>query len=339
MADAQGAPQTLGADDRMELVCPAGTPAALFAAVEAGADSIYFGFRDRTNARNFPGLNFTPEEAGQAVRTCRDKGVKPMIAVNTYPDAGDDSLWRRAVDIAADLDVEALILCDMGLAAYAAKTHPNLRLHLSVQASASNPEAVKFYQEAFGVRRVVLPRVMSVSEIADLTRAVAPVETEVFIFGGLCVMAEGRCALSSYATGLSPNKDGVCSPASHVRYEQDGDIMISRLGDFTINRFEAGESAGYPTLCKGRFASRARTGHLFEDPTSLDATTILPDLKAAGVKGLKVEGRQRGKAYVAQVVRSLRAAIDEGVTSLDPATTRLMEGQGRTEGAYRRDWR
>ncbi|GEO80555.1 ubiquinone anaerobic biosynthesis protein UbiU [Pararhodospirillum oryzae] len=326
-------------DSSIELVCPAGTPAALTAAVEAGADAIYFGFRDRTNARNFPGLNFTEKEAGEAVATCRAHGVKPMIAVNTYPDARDDAIWRRAVDVAADLAVDGLIVCDMGLLAYAAKKHPNLRLHLSVQASASNPEAVKFYQEAFGIKRVVLPRVMSVSEIADLTRAVAPVETEVFVFGGLCVMAEGRCALSSYATGLSPNKDGVCSPASHVRYEQEGDVMVSRLGAFTINRFDAGESAGYPTLCKGRFASSARTGHLFEDPTSLDATTILPELKAAGVKALKVEGRQRGKAYVAQVVRSLRAAIDSDSRLADPATRQLMEGQGRTEGAYRRDWR
>ncbi|WP_051013645.1 ubiquinone anaerobic biosynthesis protein UbiU [Pararhodospirillum photometricum] len=326
-------------DTSIELVCPAGTPAALATAVEAGADAIYFGFRDRTNARNFPGLNFNEKEAAEAVATCKAKGVKSMIAVNTYPDAGDDTIWRRAVDVAADLDVEAVILCDMGLAAYAAKKHPNLRLHLSVQASASNPEAAKFYQEAFGVRRVVLPRVMSVAEIAELTQAIAPIETEVFVFGGLCVMAEGRCCLSSYATGLSPNKDGVCSPASHVRYEQEGDVMVSRLGEFTINRFDAGESAGYPTLCKGRFHSKARSGHLFEDPTSLDATTILPDLKAAGVKALKVEGRQRGKAYVAQVVRSLRAAIDGETRTADPATRHLMEGQGRTEGAYRRDWR
>lgn len=324
----------------LELVCPAGTPAALQTAIDAGAHTIYFGFRNRTNARNFPGLNFTETEAAEAVATCRSRGVKALIAINTYADAEDDSIWKRAVDYAAELQVGGVIFCDIGLASYASKRHPNLPLHLSVQASASNAESVKFYQEAFGVRRVVLPRVMSIAEIAELSAAIAPVEAEVFVFGGLCVMAEGRCSLSSYATGLSPNKDGVCSPASHVRYEQDGDVMVSRLGEFTINRFDAGETAGYPTLCKGRFASDARTGHLFEDPMSLDATTMLNDLRAAGVKAIKVEGRQRGKAYVAQVVRSLRAAIDGDMRpSESPATQHLMEGLGHTEGAYRRDWR
>ncbi|MBK1665046.1 protease [Rhodospirillum rubrum] len=324
-------------DDSIELECPAGTPAALTAAIEAGADSIYFGFRDRTNARNFPGLNFTFDEAAEAVDACRKANVKPLIALNTYADAGDEALWRRNIDFVATLDVEAVIICDIGLMDYAAKKHPDLALHLSVQASASNPEAVAFYREAFNIRRVVLPRVLSVAEIASLTAEIAPVEAEVFVFGGLCVMAEGRCALSSYATGLSPNKDGVCSPASHVRYEQEGEVMVSRLGDFTINRFEAGESAGYPTLCKGRFCSPARTGHLFEDPTSLDASAILPDLRAAGVKALKVEGRQRGKAYVAQVIRALRQALDGVDAGL--AKNKLMEGGGATEGAYRRDWR
>lgn len=324
----------------MELVCPAGTPSALSAAVEAGADAVYFGFRDRTNARNFPGLNFSPKEAGDAVALCRSKGVRPMVAVNTYADAGDASLWQRAVDIAAEVGVHAVILCDMGVAAYAARRHPDLRLHLSVQASASNPAAVRFYRDAFGIRRVVLPRVLTVPQIAALTEAVPDVETEVFVFGGLCVMAEGRCALSSYATGLSPNKDGVCSPASHVRYEQEGEVMVSRLGDWTINRFGPGEQAGYPTLCKGRFRARGREGHLFEDPVSLDASTLLPDFAAAGVTALKIEGRQRGKAYVAQVVQSLKAAMAGLTTSggRPPQSAAFLEGGTATTGAYTRGW-
>jgi putative protease len=324
----------------MELVCPAGTPAALSAAVEAGADAVYFGFRDRTNARNFPGLNFSAKEAGDAVALCHAKGVRPMIAINTYADAGDDTLWRRAVDVAAEAGAHAVIVCDMGVAAYAAERHPGLRLHLSVQASASNPAAVRFYRDAFGIKRVVLPRVLTVPQIAALTDAVPDVETEVFVFGGLCVMAEGRCALSSYATGLSPNKDGVCSPASHVRYEQEGEVMVSRLGDWTINRFGPGEQAGYPTLCKGRFRARGREGHLFEDPVSLDASSLLPDFAAAGVSALKIEGRQRGKAYVAQVVQGLKAAMagmtTHGGRAADPKA--FLEGGQATTGAYARGW-
>lgn len=321
----------------IELVCPAGTPAALGAAVDAGADAVYFGFRDRTNARNFPGLNFSAREAGEAVALCRRRGVRPMIAINTYPEAGDDALWRRAVDVAAEAGAHAVILCDMGLAGYAARRHPDLRLHLSVQAAAANAEAVRFYHEAFGIRRVVLPRVLTVPQIAALTEAVPEVETEVFVFGGLCVMAEGRCSLSSYATGLSPNKDGVCSPASAVRYEQEGEVMVSRLAGYTINRFGPGEPAGYPTLCKGRFAAMNRTTHLFEDPTSLDATTLVPDFARAGVAALKIEGRQRGKAYVAQVVKSLKAAI-AGAGADVPAPAAFLEGGTATTGAYKRAW-
>ena len=94
----------------------------------------------------------------------------------------------------------------------------------------------------------MLPRVLTIAEIAALNERV-PVETEVFAFGGLCVMAEGRCSLSAYVTGQSPNIRGVCSPASQVRYEERGDMLVSRLGGFTINRFGPDEPAGYPTLC------------------------------------------------------------------------------------------
>ena len=96
------------------------------------------------------------------------------------------------------------------------------------------------------MRRVVLPRVLTLPEIAALCRDV-PLEMEVFVFGGLCVMAEGRCSLSSYACGHSPNIDGACSPAQHVHYLERGDTIQSRLDDFTINTFGSGEPAGYPT--------------------------------------------------------------------------------------------
>src|SRR3546814_20525766 len=84
-------------------------------------------------------------------------------------------------------------------------------------------------------------------------------------------MAEGRCALSSYATGRSPNMHGVCSPASHVQYREDDGELVSRLGDFTMDRVPAGNAAPYPTLCKGCFSAGGSRGHVFEDPVSLAA--------------------------------------------------------------------
>lgn len=204
----------------LELVCPAGTPAALRAAIEAGADAVYLGFRDETNARNFPGLNFSVAELEGAVAYAHRAGRKVLLAVNTYADAIDPTPWHRAIAHASELGVDAIILADMGLLAYAREQYPDLRLHLSVQASASNAAAINYYAETFNVRRVVLPRVLTVPEIAKLNQQI-DVETEVFAFGGMCPMAEGRCTLSSYATGQSPNRNGVCSPASHVDYVRE----------------------------------------------------------------------------------------------------------------------
>jgi len=326
---------------RPELVCPAGTPAALRAAVEAGADVVYLGFRDQTNARNFPGLNFSREELAAGLEHAHGRGAKVYLAVNTYPEAGAPEPWRRAVDDGAALGVDALILADIGLIDYAAKRHPDVRRHLSVQASAASAEAIGVFHDAFGISRVVLPRVLTVEEIARINQAV-PVETEVFAFGGMCPMAEGRCLLSSYVTGESPNRNGACSPAAHVRYEERGADLVSRLGAFTINRFAPGEPAGYPTLCKGRFVADGEPGYLFEEPTSLSTIEVLPELIAAGIAGLKIEGRQRGKAYVAAVVKAYREALDACLAGKTPelgALRRIAEGQRDTQGAYRRDWR
>jgi len=324
-----------------ELICPAGTPAALRAAVEAGADAVYLGFRDATNARNFPGLNFDEGEFRAGVDFAHAHACKVFVAINTFPPAGRPGPWRDAVDRAADGGADAVILADVGMLDYATTRHPNLRRHLSVQASASNADAIRFYQDAFGIARVVLPRVLTLAEITALNRQ-ATVETEIFAFGGLCVMAEGRCALSSYATGQSPNTNGVCSPASHVRYERRDGKLISRLGEFTIDRVADGAPAGYPTLCKGRFVAGGRAGHLFEEPTSLDAIGMLPKLVGTGARALKIEGRQRGRAYVTRVVGAYRKALDalaRGETPIaDGSLDALTEGQRKTTGAYLKSW-
>lgn len=327
---------------RPELVCPAGTPAALKSAVDAGADCVYVGFRDETNARNFPGLNFSRKELEDGIGYAHTHGAKVLVAINTFPRAGHPEIWHAAVDDAARLKADAVILADIGLIDYAARTHPDLRLHLSVQAAASNPQAIGFYAERFGVRRVVLPRVLTVPEIAAINAIIAPIETEVFVFGGLCVMAEGRCALSSYATGQSPNMNGVCSPASHVRYVESSHGITSQLAGFTINQFGLNEPAGYPTLCKGRFVANGKTSYLFEEPTSLNTLTMLPDLIKAGVTAFKIEGRQRGRAYVAAVVQAFRTGIDAvmaGQPVPDMDLERITEGGRQTTGAYEKAWR
>jgi putative protease len=330
---------------RPELVCPAGTPGALRTAVEAGADAVYCGFQDATNARNFPGLNFTFAELENAIRFAHERGAKVLLAVNTFPTAGRFELWRDAVDAGAQLGADAIIVADMGVADYAARTYPNLRLHLSVQAGASSPEAIRFYCREFGIKRVVLPRMLTVTEIAGIHREI-PCEIEAFIFGNIGMMAEGRCSLTNYATGVSTNMDGVCSPAADVHYEEDAERNLTiRLGTFTIDRFGCAEQAGYPTICKGQYRCRGRSDdyYAFEEPVTLNLSALLPDLMRAGVTALKIEGRQRSRAYVRSVVSAFRQAVDAIMAGHVPALASLIElseGRRETEGAFRsKTWR
>ncbi|MDB5917113.1 MAG: protease [Massilia sp.] len=331
----------------LELVCPAGSLPALKSAVDNGADCVYLGFRDATNARNFAGLNFDDAAIAAGVNYAHARGCKVLLALNTYPQAANWETWRTAIDRAAGAGIDAVILADPALMAYACKHHPALRLHLSVQGSATNYEAINFYHEHFGIARAVLPRVLSLVQVEQLVKH-TPVEIEVFGFGSLCVMVEGRCALSSYATGEAPNTHGVCSPAKAVRWQETLTGLEARLNDVLIDRYDAGENASYPTLCKGRFDVEGDTYYAIEEPTSLNTLELLPQLVAMGVRAVKIEGRQRSPAYVAQVTRVWRDAIDalranSARYSVKPAwmaaLDKLAEGQQHTLGAYHRAWK
>ena len=229
---------------------------------------------------------------------------------------------------------------------YAANKHPGLHIHLSVQGSATNHEALSFYHRNFNIKRAVIPRVLSLTQVSKLTQT-SPVDLEVFAFGSLCIMAEGRCHLSSYITGESPNMSGVCSPAKSVSWKNTGDVLESRLNNVLIDRYAEDEHAGYPTLCKGRFEVNGNTYHALEEPTSLNTLSVLPQLHEIGVKALKIEGRQRSPAYIAQVVQVWREAIDQYKqqpeqfkerSAWKQALDKVSEGTQTTLGAYSRPW-
>lgn len=328
-----------------ELVCPAGTPAALRTAVDSGADAVYCGFKNATNARNFPGLNFSLDELREGVEYAHRNGTKVFLAINTFPPAGKFDLWKNAIDDAAGLHIDAIIIADIGAAGYAFREHPHLRLHLSVQAGAPSVEAIKYYCEEFGVKRVVLPRILTIPEIKALKQEI-PCEIECFIFGNHGLMAEGRCSLTNYATGLSTNMDGVCSPAHHVAYEVDKNSdMTAKLNGFTIDCFSCSQNPGYPTICKGRYlaAHKEEPYYAFEEPVSLNLADLLPELIKAGVDSFKIEGRQRSKAYTQSVVSSWRQAIDSVMAgeAIDMKhLLALTEGNKQTRGAYEsKRWR
>jgi len=314
--------------------------------VDNGADCVYIGLRDNTNARNFSGLNFDLRGAQEGVRYAHAHHAKVFLAINTYPQPGAWARWTRAIDTAADLELDAVIIADPGLMRYATNTHSQLRLHLSVQGSATNYEAINLYRDHFNIRRAVLPRVLSVAQVEQVIRN-TPVEIEVFGFGSLCVMVEGRCALSSYVTGESPNMAGACSPGKAVRWQQKPDGLEARLNGVLINRYDPHENAAYPTICKGRYKAGDDTYYAIEEPASLNAMELLPDLHRIGVAAIKIEGRQRSPAYVAAVTRVWRSALDayfatgtHRPSSEWTATLRdVSEGQSHTLGAYHRPWK
>lgn len=336
----------MSAERLPDLVCPAGSLPALKAAVDHGADAVYLGFRNDTNARNFAGLNFDPKMMAEGIRYAQARGKQVLLAINTFPQPGRALDWQRAVDAAVDLGVDAVLLADIGLLEYASRRHPGLRVHLSVQGSATNYEAVNFAAAEFGIQRAVLPRVLTLAQVEQVIRHTT-VEIEVFAFGSLCVMNEGRCWLSSYACGESPNTVGACSPAKYVKWDKKPGAMETRLNGILIDRFGDDEPAGYPTLCKGRYEIAGMTYYALEEPTSLNVLPILPDIVRIGVAAIKVEGRQRSPTYVAQVTRTLRAALDHlsagGRYQVRPdwqqELARLSEGQQATLGAYSRPWR
>lgn len=328
----------------MHLVCPAGSLPALKAALNQGADAIYVGFRDDTNARHFAGLNLDDRQLDMGLQLIRQRGRQLYVAVNTYAQAQGWKRWQRAVDQAAALGVDALIAADPGVLAYASRHHPDLNLHLSVQGSATNAAALAFYQQRYNIRRAVLPRVLSLAQVRQVAEK-SSVPLEVFAFGSLCIMAEGRCHLSSYVTGESPNLCGVCSPAKAVRWQEDAQGLNSRLGGVLIDRYAPGEPAGYPTLCKGRFLVEGQRFHALEEPTSLNTIDLIPQLAEMGIAAVKIEGRQRSPAYVEQVTRVWREALDAHAAGhfavqerWRQELARLSEGSQTTLGAYHRSW-
>jgi len=330
---------------KVEICAPAGNLPSLKAAVDNGADAVYMGFSGDTNLRNFPALNFTEDEVHKAIQYAHNKEKKVFITVNSYPQEKELPLAYEAVDKAYSLGADAVIASDMAVLSYIQGRYPEKRVHLSVQASASNAEAIEFYRRHFGIKRVVLPRVLTIDEIRAL-RAETNVEIEVFALGLLCINSEGQCFLSSYITSESINTYGACSHPKFIDFveEDEGEFKILSNG-VVLNKYSPMEEVAYPTPCKGRYYNKA-TGQLYnaiQDPESLNVLEILPEIIQAGVDSIKIEGRQRSRTYVEQVVRVFREAVDNyyesGSCRVSPSKEQhlqsLFEGLAPTYGCYK----
>ncbi len=273
---------------RTELLAPAGDRASLEAAVRNGADAVYFGAR-AFNARSRAG-NFDAAGVREAVDFARLRSVRTYLALNTL--LHDEEL-DGAVDLAVEAyeaGIDAVIVQDFGLARRLRAALPDLPLHASTQTTLHDANGIRAAC-ALGFTRVILPRELSVVEIAALTKVAKEcgADTEVFVHGALCTCYSGQCRMSSLIGGRSGNR-GECAQPCRLGYRLE------------TGGASSAEAEPYPLL----------------SPKDASALRLLPELSAAGVAAFKIEGRMRSAEYVGQVVSVYRRRID--AMNMDPET-------------------
>ena len=268
-----------------ELLAPAGGMEQLRAALRFGADAVYGGMK-HYGLRAFAG-NFDAQELAQAVELCHRQGKKFYVTMNIFP--FDDQLpgFVEAARQAWEIGVDAAIVSDLGAICTLREQVPGLALHVSTQASTVNAPSVRHYRD-LGCRRVILAREMSLSRLAALGAAVgADMELETFVHGASCVAWSGRCLLSAALTGRSGNQ-GACAQPCRWEYA-------------VMEKTRPGE---YLPVCEDENGS-----YLFS-ARDLNLMPLLPQLTAAGISSLKIEGRMKTEYYVATVVSAYRRALD-----------------------------
>lgn len=266
-----------------ELLAPAGTLEKLATAVHYGADAVYLGGKC-LSLREKAG-NFTEEELREGVRFAHARGVKVYVTVNVIAHNRDLNGLEAYLLSLREAEADGLIVSDPGILACARRTVPEMPIHLSTQANVTNHGAAAFWLGQ-GVRRLNLARELSLDEVREIRARVAG-ELEIFVHGALCISYSGRCMLSNYMTGRDANK-GHCAHPCRFSYRL---VEEKRPGDY----FPVEEDE------RGTYIFNAKDLCLLE---------MLPQLVAAGVDSLKIEGRMKSIFYVGGVVRVYRAALD-----------------------------
>ena len=278
-----------------ELLCPAGNPEKLKAAVLYGADAVYlagsdFGMRSAAS-------NFTPREMAEAAVYAHRSGVRVYVAVNTMPhwheyDALEAYLiaLSRLNDYAPGAYIDAVIVADLGVAALACEHLPGAALHISTQAGAvSHADCVAWHR--LGATRVVLARELTACDIKEIRARIPPeLELEVFIHGSMCVSYSGRCLLSNYFTRRDANR-GLCAQPCRWNY---------RLFELEEQK-RPGQRLPIVENDRGTFILSSRDMCLIEH---------IPELCTLGITSLKIEGRMKSAYYAAVTANTYRMALD-----------------------------
>ena len=272
----------------VELLSPAGDFECLKAAVQNGADAVYFG-SNLFSARAFA-TNFDTEELEQAINYAKLRGVKTHLTLNTLIKNEEFEEAFNVAKTAYELGIDAIIVQDLGLAITLIKAFPDLEIHASTQMTTTNLEGVKKLEQ-LGFKRAVLSRECSISEIKNICEN-SNIEIEVFIHGALCISYSGQCLFSSMVGGRSGNR-GKCAQPCRLPYtlcSKNEEKAMSCDKDFAPSQI----------LDKGYLLSTR----------DLCSLKNLPDLISAGVTSFKIEGRMKSPTYVATVTRIYRKYID-----------------------------
>jgi len=274
---------------------PAGYWPQLRAAIEAGADSVYFGLKHFTARAK---VGFPLDELPEAMATLHRRGVKGFVTFNTL--VFDHELEEAASAIAAiaEAGADAIIVQDLGVLRMARRIAPDLELHASTQMSVTNAEGVRLAQK-LGATRVTLARELSLDEVRAI-RAATDCELEIFVHGALCVAYSGQCFSSEAWGGRSANR-GQCAQACRLPYEMLVDGQAAPLGD----------------------------ARYLLSPGDLFALRQIPEIVSIGIAALKIEGRYKDADYVALTTRAYREAVDAAWAgrplTVDPARELQLE--------------
>ncbi|MBD3354791.1 U32 family peptidase [Candidatus Woesearchaeota archaeon] len=280
-----------------ELISPAGDWISLRAAIEAGADAVYFGLKEfsmRAKAKNFK-LN----ELKKVVDFCHKKKVKTYLTLNTIVYEEELDKIKKILKKVKKVKVDAIHSWDMAVVSEALKL--KIPVHLSTQASVSNSEALKYYKK-LGIERVILARECSLEQIKNIKEKVKGIEIETFIHGAMCVSVSGRCFISQFEFGKSANRGECIQPCRREYTVIDDEGKKLRLGN-----------------------------NFIMSPKDLCTLPFIEKLKKAGIDAFKIEGRMRSPEYVKTVTEVYREAVDKKLNKTD--IKRLMR---RLKEAYNR---
>lgn len=260
-----------------EIMSPVGYWPQLYAAIEAGADAVYFGLKHFT-ARAKVGFSIT--ELPEVMRTLHQRGVKGYVTFNTLVFDHELSEAAKSLAAIAAAGADAIIVQDIGIAQLAQQIAPQLEIHGSTQMSITNAQGIAWAQK-FGVRRVVLARELSLPEVQEI-REQSSCELEMFVHGALCVSYSGQCFSSEAWGGRSANR-GQCAQACRLPYEMVVDQKVKPLAD----------------------------ARYLLSPGDLYTIHHMPEIVQVGISALKIEGRYKDADYVALTTRAYRRAVDE----------------------------